>query len=103
MLYDLDEIDAVATIHFGLQYGAGRKLTPRQFSKLRKQRELKSQAEESRFALIACVIANVNRPKNKKAFRVTDFMTKKPPMSDREMEQAFAKLKLHQEAFTRGK
>jgi len=74
MKLDLDEIDAVATIHFGLPYGEGRKLTPRQFNKLQEQYKIRQRIESSRPALICATLANINRSKGTKAFTVEDFM-----------------------------
>jgi len=73
---DLDEINAVCSIYFGFKYGEGSKLTPKQYRKLIKHYKQKLRIDESRYALVCATIANCNRRKGTRAFKVKDFMAK---------------------------
>lgn len=51
------------------------RLTPRQFWSLCERQSLSERRQDARAALVAAVIANVNRPKSKRSpYKVEDFM-----------------------------
>lgn len=90
---DLDEIDAKATIHFGLPFGAGRMLTPKQYRLLTKEYNNKRRNEELPIAQLTSLLYNINRNKGR-ALTAEDFMTcgvkvRRPKMSESQIKAIF--------------
>jgi hypothetical protein len=52
-------------------------LTPVEFASLVRRLEVVAQTEDYRSAMIACILANQHRGKNKKPYKITDFMPKR--------------------------
>jgi len=68
---------AVAEIELGKSRDEFGRLTPREFQALVDQRDTVEERLDFRAALIASTIANVNRTKKGKAWKISDFMPKR--------------------------
>lgn len=68
---------AVAEIELGKSRDEFGVLTPREFQALIDQRDIVEERADFRAALVASTIANVNRPKNRRAWKISDFMPKR--------------------------
>lgn len=52
-------------------------MTPCEFSELVRRKEIDEYQKDVRTAQITCVLANQNRKKGQKAYKITDFMPKR--------------------------